>query len=323
MNSLGCGGVLPAMSLRSVAVSLAVALLAHHAALADPPAGAVAPCVNRGGALVRKIHDVALDATTLKFCTGDDCWALDRATNAVTAAPKVPPAPSKPSDPAGMLTDDTGTILATADRARVEFCPKGVEVKAGCKSFQLAIKTPAAGVDPAMNAARTLGAVVYRGAAQPDDPNHGPSYVVAFDLVKGKQLGVLRGSDVVVLDHGFIVDSEKLYSAALKPVGKLAAHDEVWVKLGPSTDVIALRDDTTGEAVLQDTRTARVKARIPLGATDKASFFQLVASSDGAMLYAIGSVRDEGNIAVIDVAKRKLVTHASPTVCAPGTMRRT
>src|SRR5262245_12361626 len=322
MNSVRRYSVGRPMFFRSVVVAVAVMLLGHDAP-ADPPAEASAPCVNRGGALVRKIHDVAIDASALKFCTGDDCWTLDRATNAVAAAPKVTPAPSKPSDPAGMLTADTGTIIATADRTSAEFCPKGVEVKAACKSFKLALKTPAAGVDPAMNAARTLGAVVYRGAPEPDDPNHGPSYVVAFDLVKGKQLGVLRGSDVVVLDHGFVIDSEKLYSAALKPVGKLAAHDEVWIKLGASTDLIALRDTATGEAVLQDTRTAKVKARIPLGATDKTSFFQLVASPDGAMLYAIGSVRDEGHIAIIDVAKRKLVAHASPTVCAPGTMRRT
>jgi hypothetical protein len=309
------------MLLRSIAVVLV--LLAPFAALADPPSDAAAPCVNRGGALVRKVHDVAIDAKTLKFCTGDDCWTLDRATNAVTAAPKVTPAPAKPSAPAGMLTDVKGTALATADKAHVEFCPKGTAVKAACKSFQLAIKTPAAGVDPAMNATGTLGAVVYRGGAEPDDPNYGPSHVVAFDLVKGNQLGALEASDVVVLDHGFVVDSAKLYSDALKPVGKLAAHDEVWIKVGPSTDLIALRDDTTGEAVLQDTRTGKVKARIPLGAADKATFFQLVASPDGAMVYAIGSVGDEGDVVVIDVAKRKLVTHASPKVCAPGTMRRT
>jgi hypothetical protein len=310
------------MLLRSVAVAVALAPVAA-VALADPPKDAAAPCVNRGGGLVRRIHDVALDAKTLKFCTGDDCWTLDRATNAVAAAPKVTPAPAKPSDPAGTLSDGKGTTLATANKKHVEFCPKGTAVKAACRSFKLAIKTPAAGVDPAINAAGTLGAVVYRGGAEPDDPNYGPSYVVAFDLVKGKQLGTLEGSDVVVIDHGFVVDSEKLYSDALKPVGKLAAHDEVWIKVGPTTDLIALRDETTGEAVLQDTRTAKVAARFPLGAADKTTFFQLVASPDGAMVYAIGSVGDEGDIVVIDVAKRKLVTHASPSVCAPGTMRRT
>src|SRR6185503_19312825 len=215
MNSPRRGGVLRAMVLRSIAA--AVALLGHSAA-ADPPVEAKAPCVNRGSPLVRKLHDVALDASTLKFCTGDDCWTLDRATNAVAAAPRATPAPSKPSDPAGILTDGNGTILVTADKLRAEFCPKGVEVKAACKTFKLALKTPVVGVDPAMNAAGTLGAVVYRGAAQPDDRDHGPSYVVAFDLVKGKRIGVLKASDVVVLDHGFVIDSEKLYSAALKPI---------------------------------------------------------------------------------------------------------
>jgi hypothetical protein len=308
------------MLLRSIAIALAVA---HSAALANPPVDAPAPCVNRGSPLVRPIHDVAIDARTLRFCTGNDCWTLDRATNAVAAASNVAAAPAKPGDPAGMLTDGDGTVLATADRTHVEFCPKGVAVKAACKRFKLSLKTPAAGVDPAMNATRTLGAVVYRGAAEPDSPDHGPSYVLAFDLVKGKQLGALAGSDVAVLDRGFVVDSEKLYSAALKPVGKLAARDEVWIKVGSSTDLIALRDATTGEVVLQDTRPAKVKARIPLGATDRSSFFHLVASPDGATLYAIGAVRDEGDIAIIDVARRKLVTHASPSVCAPGTIRRT
>jgi hypothetical protein len=321
MNCRRRGRVQRAMVLRSTAIPLV--LLAHSGALANPPVNAQGPCVNRGIPLVRPIHDVALDAKTLRFCTGDDCWTLDRSTNVVAAAPKAAPAPGKPSDPPGMLSDGDGTVLATADRTHVEFCPMGVAVKAACKRFKLALKTPAAGVDPAMNAARTLGAVVYRGAAEPDDPNHGPSYVLAFDLVKGKQLGALAGSDVVVLDRGFVVDSEKLYSAALKPVGKLAARDEVWIKVGASTDLIALRDEATGEAVLQDTRTGKVAARIPLGAADKATFYHLVASPDGAMIYAIGSVRDEGDIVVIDVAKRKLVTHASPSVCAPGTMRRT
>jgi hypothetical protein len=301
---------------------MAIVLVAHSAALANPPVDAPAPCVNRGLPLVRPIHDVALDGKALRFCTGDDCWALDRATNAVAATPKGAPAPAKPGDPTGMLTDGDGTVLATADRTHVEFCPKGVAVKPACRRFKLSLKTPAVGVDPVMNATRTLGAVIYRGAAEPDAPDHGPSYVVAFDLVKGKQLGALAGSDVVVLDRGFVVDSEKLYSAALKPVGKLASHDEVWIKVGTSTDLIALRDDTTGEVLLQDTRTAKVKARIPLGA-DKATFFHLVASPDGATVYAIGTVRAEGDIAVIDVAKRKLVAHASPSVCAPGTMRRT
>lgn len=311
------------MVFRPIAVALVVfAPFASFAALADAPKDAAAPCVNRGGALVRQIHDVVLDAKTLAFCTGDDCWTLDRATNAVAAAPKVTPAPAKPSDPAGTLSDGKGTLLAVADKKHVEFCPKGVDVKAACKSFKLAIKTPAAGVDPAMNATGTLGAVVYRGGAEPDDPNYGPSYVLAFDLVKGKQLGKLKASDVVVLDHGFVVDSATLYSDAFRPVGKLAAHDEVWIKVGPSTDVIALRDEATGEAVLQETRTGKVKARIPLSAADKTTFFQLVGSPDGAMVYAIGSVGDEGDIVVIDAAQGKLVTHASPKVCAPGTMRR-
>jgi hypothetical protein len=322
MNCPRRGRVQRAMVLRSMPVTLALALVAH-AARANPPADAPAPCVNRGLPLVRPVHDVALDAKALRFCTGNDCWTLDRASNTVAAAPRAAPVPAKPGDPPGMLTDGDGTVLATADKTSVEFCPRGVAVKAACKRFKLSVKTPAVGVDPAMNAARTLGAVVYRGAAEPDDPDHGPSYVLAFDLVKGKQLGALAGSDIAVLDHGFVVDSAKLYSAALKPVGKLAAGDEVWIKVGPSTDLIALRDAATGEVVLQDTRTARVKARIALGAADKASFFHLVASPDGATLYAIGTVRDEGVIAIIDVAKRKLMTHASPAVCAPGTMRRT
>jgi hypothetical protein len=74
--------------------------------------------------------------------------------------------------------------------------------------------------------------------------------------------------------------------------------------------------------VLQNTRTAKVKARIPLGAADPTTYFRLVATADGAMVYAIGGVEDEGDIVVVDAAHGKLVTHASAPVCAPGTMRR-
>src|SRR5512140_592219 len=104
MNGLCRGRVQRAMVFRPIALALVVfAPFAPFAALADAPKDAPAPCVNRGGGLVRPIHDVTLDAKTLAFCTGDDCWTLDRATNAVAAAPKVIPAPAKPSDPAGML----------------------------------------------------------------------------------------------------------------------------------------------------------------------------------------------------------------------------
>jgi len=322
VNSLRRGRVQSVMLLRSLAVAVAVVLLAPSAAVADVPKPAPTPCVNRGGGLLRPIHDVVLDDKTLAFCTGDDCWMLDRATHTVAAAPKVTPAPEPPRDPAGTLGDGKGATLATADKAHVEFCPRRTGGAPACKSFPLAFKTPAASVRPAMNAAGTLGAVVYRGSAEPDDADHGPSYVAAFDLVKGKQLGALAGGDVVVLDRGFVVDSAKIYNAALKPIGKLAAYDEVWIKVGPSTDLIALRDKTTGELVLQNTRTARLVARIPLGAADPTTYFRLVATPDGAMVYAIGGVEDEGDIVVIDAAHGKLVTHASAPVCAPGTMRR-
>lgn len=298
-----------------------VAVVAQASVVAaDVPKDAPAACANRGFGLVRPLHHLALSATSLQFCLGDDCWSLDRATTKFVATGSI--APDKPhgsGDPPNTLTDGHGVTLATADARHVQFCPKG---RASCKSFAYKLTTPAAGTEPSLNDARTLGAVVYRGASEPDDPNAGPSYVLAFDLVTGKQLGKLEGSSVTVLDHGFLVDSAKLYDAKLAPVGALAAHDEVWIKVGPTTDVIALRDRDKGDIVIQDTRTAKVRARIPIGIADKSEFFGLVASPDGAQVYAVGTVRDEGDTLIIDAVNGKLVGRVSPPVCTTGTMRR-
>ncbi|HEV7555646.1 MAG TPA: hypothetical protein VGO00_09345 [Kofleriaceae bacterium] len=312
-----------AMANRVASRTWLIVVVAAHAGVAGadaPPKDAPAPCVNRGSGLVRPLHHLALSATSLQFCLGNDCWSLDRATTKFIATKSIAPIkPQASEDPPNTLTDGHGVTLATADAHHVEFCPKG---RASCKSFTYELRTPAAGIDPSVNDARTLGAIVYRGAAEPDDPNHGPSYVLAFDLATGKQLGKLEGSTVTVLDHGFVVDSAKLFDAKLAPIGALAAHDEVWIKVGPTTDVIALRDHDNGDIVIQDTRTAKVRARIPIGIADKSEFFGLVASPDGAKIYAVGTVRDEGDTLIIDATAGKLVGRASPPVCVAGTMRR-
>ena len=287
-----------------------------EAARAEAAKPATAPCVNREATAWRQVRDIVLDASSLQYCTGDDCWSFDLATHTVAAVPKrLPLAPPATQDPPGVLTDGHGTTLATADARHVEFCPRGPEARSRCKSFAFKLPVPPAAVYPKMNDARTLGAVVVRGEGDHDPP----VWLLAFDLTAGKQVGKLEGSWISVLDHGFWVDHETFYSARFKKVGKIAAPDEVWVKLG-STDRIALRDRVKGDIVLQDTTTGKSR-RIPHGAPDPATRFTLVASPDGAMLYAIGSVSDEGEVLVIDVAAAKIVARATPTVCAAGTHR--
>jgi len=109
------------------------------------------------------------------------------------------------------------------------------------------------------------------------------------------------------------------YSPTFKKVGKIAAPDRAWVKLG-STDRIALHDSDKGDLILQSTTTANA-IRIPHRAADPAVWFVLVASSDGAMLYAIGTESEEGEVLAIDVAKAKIVARATPPVCDAGARR--
>ena len=194
--------------------------------------------------------------------------------------------------------------------------PAALDAKASCRSFKLTFPARAASVEPAMNDARTLGTVVFRGEGDQDPP----TWLVAFNLTTRKQVAKLEGSSLQALDHGFLLDHQTLYSPRFQPIGKLAAPDRAWVKLG-STDRIALRDADKGEIILQSTTTAAA-VRIPTGASDPTVWFALVASPDGARLYAIGTESDEGEVLVIDVAKGKILARADGRQCAPPATQR-
>ncbi len=258
------------------------------------------PCVNREKVGWRQVRDVVLEAKTLQYCTGDDCWSLELGTNKVVPVARRPPAPPAPAV-------DTH---ATVDETHVEFCART------CKSFPLAFASPGTSVIATMNAARTLGAVLH----MPDIESGQSPEVIAFDLVKGKQVGRIAAERITPLDHGFLVDRATLYSPTWRKLGALPAPDEVWIPLG-STDLIALRDDTKGDLVIEDTTTAKIRARIATRASDPSTFFSLVAGPGAKRLYAIGWVADEGEVLTIDVASGKLIGRATPTVCAAGTHR--
>lgn len=304
--------VLIAAVLGSAALAAAgPAAPAERPAMVDAPA----PCVNSGQGAWRDVRDPILDAKSLRYCTGADCWSLDLATGVVSSAPARPPGPPTEAVSITTLTNDKGMPLATVDETHVEFCTG----KAPCKTFAFSFANPASeGMAVRMNAARTLGAVLY----MPDSYKALDPEVIAFDLVAGKQVGRQTAQEIDVLDHGFLVDGDKLYSAAWKPIGPLAAPDSGWKPLG-STDVIALRDETRGELVIQDTTTGKVRARIPTGAPKPDARYFFVVSPDAAKLYAIGGGIVEGEVLTIDVAAGKLVARAKPPACAAGTHRRT
>jgi len=297
----------------------ALALLAcatTYTASAEPAVRsteAPSPCVNREDTWWRAVRDPILDAASLQYCTGADCWTLDLAANTVAAAPPRPQV--KPlRDRQGELTDRHGTLLASAGETQVSFCPGG---EGTCKVFDYKFADPPVnGVHPVMNDERTLGAVIYRGETEAG----AASFVLAYDLVKRRSIGKLAAHEAAVLGHGFLIDETTLYSAAWKKLGTLAARDQAWERLG-TTDLLAIHDTARGTFVIQDAATGKVKARIAHGAADKAAWFQFVTSPDGARLYAIGSKADEGVVLIIDVAAGKIVKRATPVACAPGTHR--
>ena len=268
-------------------------------------------CVNRETTTWRQVRDPILDGTSLRFCTGVDCWSLDRASGKVTATPTRDTPKATPRDPSGTLTDGHGVTLATADDTHVTYCPPG----GTCTSIAYKVTARASDVFPSANAALTLGALLYRGVGN----NDVESFVLAFDIAHGKLLAQAPGQRIDVLDHGFLVDDTALYSGKFKKVGKLAVPDRVWVPLA-SSDRVALHDYKAGKILIQDTTTAKVIARIPTGFA-YADFYNLVPTTGGTLLYAIGWATNEGKVLVIDVAKAKVTARLSPPVCAAGTHR--
>jgi hypothetical protein len=292
--------------------SLAIGLAVTPPAAAETAKLASAPCVNREKIAWRQVRDPKLDAKTLAYCTGEDCWTLDLATNTAAPAPKRP-ASGPRADGNGKLLGEGGAVLATATETHASFCPTG---PSSCKELDYKLASAAGGgVFPVMNTEGTLGAVIAHGVSEAGDP----SYVLTFDLAKGTKIKQVKASQAQVLHTGFVVD-DVLYSAAYKKLGKLATDDHGWERIG-TTDLIAQHDTKKGAIVIQEGATAKVKARVPLAVEDLATWFTLVASADGAKLYAIGSKTHEGEVVTIDVAAGKVLARATPTVCAAGTHR--
>jgi DNA-binding beta-propeller fold protein YncE len=301
---------------RFAIVILVVVPAALLAAPGDVMKDAPAPCVHRGSAAstVRFVTHVELTATTLDYCTGDDCWSYDLAKRVVTSMPSRAPGPrGSHYDAEGELTDGRGTTLATADDKHAEFCPHGVKP---CVSIRYDVPIAVARVYPAMNAAGTLGAVHCIGVGDIDQEG----YVVAFDLAAKKELGRLPVHHVRVLDHGFVIGDKYLRDAAFKKVGDLGVADAAWTPLG-STDRIVQLDTKKAEFVVQDTTTAKVLARFATGAAP-GTFYELVVARDAKTVYAIGSTFSEGEVVTIDPVAGKITSRVAPPICAAGTMRR-
>ena len=298
----------PALAVLACAVT-ATASAGPGAAFTDAPD----PCVNREDHWWRAARDPILDAASLQYCTGADCWTLDLASNTIAAAPsrmEVRP----PRDREGERTDGHGTLLASAGETEVSFCPGG---EGTCKVFRYRFEHRAVnGVYVTLNAERTLGAVIYRG----EEETGAPSYVLTYDLVKMKPIASVEGHDVSVLGHGFLLDGKTLYSAAWKRVGALAAPDQAWERIG-KTDLLAIHDRKHGAFLIQDAGTGKVRARIAHGLDKKDASFLFVAAPDGQRLYAVGTVTDEGEVLTIDVAAGKIAKRATPPPCPAGTHR--
>ena len=288
---------------------------AGRSALAAPPppaAEATSPCVNREKTEWRQVRDAAIEGDALRYCTGDDCWSMKLAGKDVAPIAKLPVSKRRLPQ-SGTFADARGAVLATATETHVEFCPSG---PSSCKKFDFKFANPPAnGVFPVMNEEGTLGGVMYRGESEASQP----SFVLTYDLARGKLIKQLKARDVEVLGHGFVID-DVLYTAAMKKLGKLAVPDQGWSRVGTS-DLLALHDKKQGAIVLQDSATAKVKARVPLELQDRATWFTLVVAPDAARVYAIGSALNEGEVVVIDVASGKIALRTTPTVCAAGTHR--
>jgi len=296
----------PAASLCLVALWLGGT---ERAEAKDAPAPS--PCANPGvldGAR-RTLHDATATASALVFCTGEDCWSLDAASSVLKAVPPPRPAAPPPAESPGKSADGR----ATATPTEVSFCPSG---PASCKTFTYKFAfQPQNGLSPMINAHGTLGAVLYAGVGEDGEPR----YLLTYDLVAGKPIKQyqLKANRADVLRTSFLFD-HALYSARGKKLGKLALSTADILPV-PSTDLIAMSDAEHAVVILQDTTTGKAHPRIRLG--NRIGIDQLVASPDGARLYAIAQGQAEGEVFAIDVAANKVIAHVAPPACTSGTAR--
>lgn len=298
---------------RVARLSMIALVMLGHAALAKPgDTAAPSPCVNRGvreGAR-RTMHDATATNGALAYCTGEDCWSLDLATSAFTSIPTIKPAaPPISRDGEGKSPDGRASATAT----EVAFCPSG---PTSCKQFTYKFEfQPQNGLYPMINAAGTLGAVVYAGVSEDGEP----SYLLAYDLAAGKLIKQVKltASHTDVFRSSFLLDNT-FYSAKWKKLGKLAVAT---ADLDPitGTDLVAVSDADRGDVIIQDTATGKAHARIRLGR--ETGIDRKLSSPDGARLFVIAQAAYEGEVFVIDVAKNKIVSHVVPTKCAAGTAR--
>lgn len=270
------------------------------------------PCVNPGvldGAR-RTLHEVSATASSLAFCTGEDCWSLDASSSTFTPlGPVIKPTAPPATDSPGKSADGR----ATATPTEVSFCPSG---PASCKKFTYKFPfQPQNGLSPMINPQGTLGAVIYAGVGEDGEPR----YLLTYDLVAGKPIKQfeLKTNHAGVFRTSFLLD-HALYSAKGKKLGKLALPTADLSPI-PGTDLIALSDAEHATVILQDTATGKAHPRIKLG--NRIGIDQLVASPDGARLYIITQGATEGEVFAIDVAKNKVVAHVAPPRCAAGTAR--
>ena len=268
-------------------------------------------CVHRArNESSRFLREVKLDASALTFCTGNDCWSYDL-KDQVTSIPTARPIAADASPGELPKSDPRGT----ATKTQVTFCPTG---PSACKKFDYKFAfEPANAVRTVVNQAGTLGAIVYLGVPEANQP----SYVIAYDLAKGTQIAKLVGGDVLLFRASFAVDG-KLYSPTGKKLGKLAVSDHGAPNAAiAGGDLVAMADLTKGVVVIQDTAKGKAKPPIKLGLKDL-SAAQLVSSADGATAYLVLDHPYEGEIMVIDVAGNKLASRKAPAVCAPDAWRK-
>jgi hypothetical protein len=290
-----------------VATTLALASIAR--AGGSGPAPAPAPCANPGirdGAR-RTLRDASVTASALVFCTGEDCWSLDATTSKIAAIPAVKPVPPA-SDTPGTSADGR----ASATPTEVAFCPSG---PTSCKRFNYKFAfQPQGGLHPMINAAGTLGAVIYAGAGEANEPR----YLLAYDLAAGKLIKqvALKANDAEVLRTGFLFN-QALHSARLKKLAALALPGADRQAIA-GTDLIALSNAEHGTLVIQDAATGKARRRIKLGSQ---GIDQVLASPDGARLYVITQGKTEGEVVMIDVAGNRIAGRAAPAACAAGTTR--